>query len=124
MILFCSIARGNVYFYGNTAILNAQCSPGEDQLISYYPQNFIQSDIPYILSPLLAQYLRASLAMSSIRRNFSTTARALLQFIWKGTGSNSQYEERITAKLAKNSKLVDADKVELAYVSRKVSQRY
>jgi hypothetical protein len=78
----------------------------------------------YLVSILLARYLRASLAMSSIRRNFSTTARALLEFIWKGTGSNSQYEDRIKAKLAKNPKLVDADKVEIAYVSRRVSQRY
>ncbi|KAJ5248623.1 hypothetical protein N7468_000074 [Penicillium chermesinum] len=52
--------------------------------------------------------------MSSIRRNFSTTARALLEFIWKGTTSNPQYEARIKAKLAKNRKLADADKVEIA----------
>ena len=59
--------------------------------------------------------------MSSIRRNFSTTARALLEFIWKGTGSDAQYEARIKAKLAKNPKLVDADCVEIAYVFRIMS---
>ena len=77
-----------------------------------------------LVSILLARYLRASLEMSSIRRNFSTTARTLLEFIWKGTGSSPEYEVHLKAKLGKNPKLADVDKVEIAYVPQRVPQRY
>jgi hypothetical protein len=49
-----------------------------------------------------------------MRRGISTTARALLQFIWKGTSPDPEYENMLKGKIAKNSKLIGADKVEIA----------
>lgn len=46
-------------------------------------------------------------------RSFSTAARTLLQFIWKGTEAVSKYETMISNKVAQNSKLKEADKVEI-----------
>ena len=47
-------------------------------------------------------------------RAFSTTARTLLHSIWKGTDAVSKYEAMISDKVAQNSKLKAADKVEVA----------
>ena len=51
-------------------------------------------------------------------RYFSTAARALLKFIWRGTEPVSKYEDLIKGKLSKNSKLAEADTVDIAYVRR------
>ena len=119
---FCFIAHRNIYFYRKGAIFKTECSPGNSRLLillkTHSAYNFL-----YLVLSLLSHYLQDSPAMSSIRRNFSTTARALLQFIWKGTGSKPQYEDRIKAKLAKNPKLADADRVEIAYVTAYVFRR-
>ena len=47
---------------------------------------------------------------------FTSAARALLQFLWNGTSAHPEYETMLTDKLQKNSKLSKADKVEFAYV--------
>jgi len=49
-------------------------------------------------------------------RSFSTAARTLLHFIWKGTDAVSKYETMISNKVAQNSKLKGADKVEIGWV--------
>jgi hypothetical protein len=49
-----------------------------------------------------------------MHRGFSTAARALLQFIWKGTTPDPKYEKMIKEKISTNSKLSGADKVEIA----------
>lgn len=38
-------------------------------------------------------------------RSFSTAARTLLHFIWKGTDAVSKYETMISNEVAQNSKL-------------------
>lgn len=48
------------------------------------------------------------------RRFFSSTARALLDFIWRGTEPVTEYEDLIKRTLSKNRKLADADRVEIA----------
>ncbi|KAK2795258.1 hypothetical protein FQN52_006188 [Onygenales sp. PD_12] len=52
--------------------------------------------------------------MSSISRKFSSTARALLQFIWKGTEPIPKYEDTVISKVKKNTKLTGADRIEIA----------
>ncbi|KAL2686844.1 hypothetical protein Neosp_004386 [[Neocosmospora] mangrovei] len=47
-------------------------------------------------------------------RYFSTTARALLRFIWKGSEPVESFEELISSKVSKNSKLAEADTVEIS----------
>jgi hypothetical protein len=49
-----------------------------------------------------------------MRRGFSTAARAFLQFIWKGTSPDPEYENMLKEKISKNSKLAGADKIEIA----------
>lgn len=49
-------------------------------------------------------------------RSFSTAARTLLHFIWKGTDAVSKYEIMISNEVAQNSKLKGADKVEIGLV--------
>ena len=56
-------------------------------------------------------------------RSFSTAARALLQFIWKGTDSVPQYEAMIEASVSKNPKLEGADKIEIEYEAINFSTR-
>jgi hypothetical protein len=53
-----------------------------------------------------------------MRRAFSTTARTLLQFLWKGTTADPEYENMLKEKLSRNAKLVEADKVEIAWALR------
>ncbi|KAH6952599.1 hypothetical protein DER45DRAFT_573675 [Fusarium avenaceum] len=55
-------------------------------------------------------------------RYFSTTARALLDFIWKGSEPVESFETMIRGKISRNSRLAEADKVEIAgqpHTSRK-----
>ncbi|KXS93468.1 hypothetical protein AC578_9219 [Pseudocercospora eumusae] len=47
-------------------------------------------------------------------RSFSSTARAILNFIWKGTEPVAQYEDLIKKKLSHNTRLAGADTVEIA----------
>jgi hypothetical protein len=50
-------------------------------------------------------------------RYFSSSARAFLNFIWKGTDPVGKYEDLLKEKLAKNPKLAQADTIEIAQVS-------
>ncbi|KAM5467387.1 hypothetical protein MauCBS54593_005355 [Microsporum audouinii] len=52
--------------------------------------------------------------MASFARAFSSSARALLEFVWKGTKSIPEYEENLRTQVRKNSKLVGADRIEIA----------
>ncbi|QPH01214.1 hypothetical protein C2857_005413 [Epichloe festucae Fl1] len=47
-------------------------------------------------------------------RFFSTTARAFLSFVWKGTEPHSQYEVTARTQILKNTKLDGVDTVEIA----------
>lgn len=60
---------------------------------------------------------------SLMARSFSTAARALLQFIWKGTDSVPQYEAMIERSVSKNPKLEGADKIEIEYEALHFSTR-
>lgn len=51
-----------------------------------------------------------------MRRAFSSTARALYQFIWKGTQPNTEYEALVTEGLKRNPELDGADRVEIEFV--------
>ncbi|CAI7676160.1 unnamed protein product [Penicillium palitans] len=62
----------------------------------------------------------SSLIPTNIRRAFSSTARALFEFIWEGTKSHPEYEDLLKEKMKKNRKLSGADKVEFAFVTPKV----
>ncbi|KAA8643355.1 hypothetical protein EYZ11_000908 [Aspergillus tanneri] len=48
------------------------------------------------------------------RRSLSTTAKALIQFFWKGTKAHPKYEQLLEAKIKKNQKLAGTDKVDFA----------
>ncbi|DAA73117.1 TPA_exp: hypothetical protein A8136_5042 [Trichophyton benhamiae CBS 112371] len=52
--------------------------------------------------------------MSSFRRAFSSTARSLLEFVWKGTKPIPEYEENIKTQVGKNYKLDGVDRIEIA----------
>ncbi|KAF5963454.1 protein kinase [Fusarium bulbicola] len=47
-------------------------------------------------------------------RYFSTTARALLRFIWRGSEPVDSFENLIKDKVSRNPRLADADTVEIA----------
>lgn len=51
-------------------------------------------------------------------RYFSSTARTLLRFIWRGSDPVTKYEDMIKEKMSKNPKLAHADTVDIAYVRR------
>lgn len=48
-------------------------------------------------------------------RAFSTTARALLRFLWKGTDPVPKYESMLEDAVSKNPKLEEVDKIEIEY---------
>lgn len=55
------------------------------------------------------------LHLVAMARAFSTTARALLRFLWKGTDPVPKYESMIENSISQNPKLVEVDKIEIEY---------
>ncbi|KAF4458959.1 hypothetical protein FALBO_14294 [Fusarium albosuccineum] len=47
-------------------------------------------------------------------RYFTTAARSLLRFIWKGSEPVESFEQLIQDKMSRNSRLTEADTVEIA----------
>lgn len=52
--------------------------------------------------------------MQSARRAFSSTARAICEFIWHGTNAIPKYEEMFRVAKGKNERLEGVTRVEFA----------
>jgi hypothetical protein len=88
--------------------LNSQLSEN----YSLQPSLFLAVPVSFPISTFSFDCLLV--VQGKMSRYFSSTARALLNFVWKGTEPVSYYESMIKDKLAKNPKLVGADRIEIA----------